>query len=87
MAAPAQYISRQVTITAVQWTGDNLDDIIDMVGTQPLVWQNFVTKQLAVNSTEYGQIVLNATDWLIDNADGYYSKLSNTAFIAAYELV
>jgi hypothetical protein len=83
--AAAQYQSIVTTITAVQWTGDNVSDITDMMGsTAPLAWQNYIYKQLGIVTTNQGMITLNDTEWLIYDAGGNYRKLSNTAFTSSY---
>lgn len=78
---------RAVTIEAVQFTGDNLDEIVEMLG--PDLVDQQVTQQInrLVIRTLEGDMRANVGDWIIRGVADEAYPCRNDVFLRTYEPV
>lgn len=77
-----KYRSKVVVIDAIQWTGDNRDEILKFA--PPAEWGS--TTGLNVKTPE-GVMHANETDWIIRGTEGEFYPCRDSVFQAKYEPV
>ena len=78
-----QYKKRPPTVAAIQWTGDNLEELLEFI-PQPFSIRAH-SKQLLIPST-VGSLTANKGDWVVNN-DGDYEVYFPSSFEEMYEAV
>lgn len=77
-----QFRKKPVVIEAVQFTGDNLDELREFV---PAEWRdNRVGQPLGIRTLE-GVMTVSAGDWIIKGVKGEYYPCKPDIFEATYE--
>jgi Fe-S cluster biosynthesis and repair protein YggX len=81
-------------IEAVQWTGDNFEQIKEFVGDKVsyFTWTRdrdfYINEEvLSIKSQTYDFIHVNMNNWIIKESDGSLYVLNNDSFTANYELM
>jgi len=77
---------RPVVIEAVQWTGDNYDEIATFLaaGDHPLAFTNDGHRFLVIGTLE-GDHQANPGDWIIKGVQGEFYPCKPNIFDATYE--
>jgi hypothetical protein len=87
-----KFRKKPVVIEAVQWTGNNVDEILDFgdTGPQPLWGDDFQisddTKQVEILTLE-GKMFGDVGDWIIRGVKGEFYACKNDIFEMTYEKV
>ncbi len=95
-SAPSQYRKKPVTITAVQWTGENLKTVTEFIDVKPeissmiagMMWDRYeeaVSKNGLKIPTLEGVMSANIGDWIIRGIKGEYYPCKPDVFAATYE--
>lgn len=81
-----QYRKRPVVIRAVQWTGDNFDEICEFVKDQPvtLYKNDFGFTRLVIETLE-GDMRAEVGDYIIQGVHGEYYPCKPNIFAETYE--
>lgn len=90
----AKYRKKPVVIEAMQWTGDNLSDVIDFTGlnisaahwTKEEFEATVKNKGLKIFTLE-GPLKASPGDWIIKGIRGEFYPCKPDIFEATYELV
>lgn len=77
------YRKKPVTIQAVQWTGNNYEEISAFMGRTPEVANNLA---LVVPTTE-GDLYATKYDWIVKGIKGEFYPCKPDVFDATYESV
>jgi len=88
-----KYRKKPVVIEAIQWTGDNLREIIDFTGLHPSAlkwtWDEFEsvvkTEGLKIFTVE-GPLMASIGDWIICGVKGEFYPCKPDIFEQTYEL-
>ena len=80
-----RYVTRRVEIDAVQWTGENRDEIAEICGDDTLHWYSStnILHVRSINHDMYTHMELGG--WLIRDADGRLSTCGYSEFGKRYE--
>jgi len=78
-----KYCKRPVVIEAMQWTGDNRQEILDFIGVEGGFWHDGIMVIYTLEGT------LNASygDWIIKGVKGEFYPFKPDIFDATYEAV
>ena len=77
-----RYIKKPVEIEAIQWTGDNLDEIKKFVGSFLLVDE--VMSRIYIRTLE-GRMEASKNDYIIKGVDGEFYPCKPTIFEKTYD--
>jgi hypothetical protein len=78
-----KFIKNPIMIEAVQWTGDNYDEIVQLAGgSDRLIWDK--TDQILIIITLEGNHTANVTDWIIKGIKNEIYPCKNDIFMATY---
>lgn len=88
-----QFRKKPVTIEALQWTGDNLRDVIAFTGRHPSAdawtWEHFEevvrTKGLKIFSLEGSKFIVTVGDYIIKGVRGEFYACKPDIFAMTYE--
>lgn len=90
----AQFRKKPVVIDAVQWTGDNLREVIDFAGLHPSAekwtWAEYeavVARDGLKIFTLEGPMMATPGDWIIKGVKGEFYPCKPDIFAATYESV
>ena len=81
MSEAREYRKRPVVITAVQWTGDNAEELKKFMGVVSINFGRVVI------STLEGTMHADEGDWIIRGVKGQFYPCNPDIFSATYELV
>jgi hypothetical protein len=93
MTQPGQYRMRPTTVTALQWTGANTDDIRAFVGTRPDGASRFALPNdpggpfyvpSLWDDTTGGWNPVNPGDYIVQDATNQYHPVGSSVFPAIY---
>lgn len=80
-----EYIKLPVTVQAIQWTGDNCDEVMEFCGD----WALFITcegsKQLQIITLE-GVMMASVGDYIVKGVDDEYYPCKPHIFDLTYKL-
>lgn len=76
----AKYVKKPVTIEAVQWTGDNIDEIREFAG-DVVSYEDSVMRL----STPEGTVVASVDDYIIKGIDGEFYPCKPDIFVRTYD--
>lgn len=79
-----KYVKRPVVIEAVQWTGDNADEVKKFVGIDAEYLED---KNAIVIHTLEGHMVANVKDFIIKGVKGEFYPCQYDIFCETYEAV
>jgi hypothetical protein len=89
-----KYRKKPVVIEAVQWTGDNLKEVIDFTGlhssAEKWTWEEYeavVEKDGLKIFTLEGPLKASVLDWIIKGVKGEFYPCRSDIFEATYEPV
>lgn len=96
MKHPMTFKKRPVSITAIQWTGDNLRAVIDFIGLRPRwhewfrSWGDYAAHVQSDRSvvkiiTLEGTMEASPGDWIIRGVKGEFYPCKPDIFEATYE--
>jgi hypothetical protein len=77
----AKFRKKPVMIEAIQWTGNNLEEIKDFMG-----YYEYAKKNLIIHTLE-GKMIAQVNDWIIRGVQGEYYPCKPDIFEQTYELV
>lgn len=77
----AKFRKKPVIIEAIQWTGNNLEEIKDFMG-----YYEYAKKNLIIHTLE-GKMVAQVNDWIIRGVQGEYYPCKPDIFERTYEPV
>lgn len=77
-----KYKTKPCEIEAIQWTGNNLDEIIDFVKDDSWFW----LKDLYIHTLE-GDMKANVGDYIIKGLRGEYYPCKPDVFVKKYEVI
>ena len=80
----AQYRKRPVVVDAIQWTGDNVDEIIAWADTSRVIRK--LGEQLHIRTLE-GIMQASLNDWIIKGVKGEVYPCKPDIFMMTYESV
>ena len=81
----AKFRKKPVVIEAVQWTGNNREEMEKFIPNTILAKKN-VEKELAIGTLE-GVMTASKNDWIIKGVHGEYYPCKPDIFEKTYELV
>lgn len=76
------YIKKPIPVEAIQWTGDNFDDIHDFIIGQPIVITTF--NELVISTLE-GEMKAPIGSWIIRGPLGEYYPCRKDVFEKTYD--
>lgn len=76
----AKYVKKPVTIEAVQWTGDNIDEIREFAG-DVVSYEDSVMHL----STLEGTVVASVDDYIIKGINGEFYPCKPDIFVRTYD--
>lgn len=76
----SKYVKRPVTIEAVQWTGDNIDEIREFAGDV----MSYVDGVLHLSTLE-GTVVASVNDYIIKGIAGEFYPCKPDIFVRSYD--
>ena len=79
-----KYVKRPVVIEAVQWTGDNVDEVKKFVGVDAEYLEN---KNVILIHTLEGLMTANVKDFIIKGVKGEFYPCKYDIFCETYEAV
>lgn len=79
-----RYRKKPVEVSAVKWTGDNLNDIADLIGNASNVYRK--NNNLSIRTLE-GTMTCSPGDWLIKGVKGEFYPCKPDIFTETYEPV
>lgn len=82
IAAARRYRKRPVVIEAIQYTGDNLRDVLAFIGNAPVRTDREVFKILTLEGT----MEASPGDWIIKGVAGEFYPCKPDIFTATYEV-
>ena len=77
----AKFRKKPVMIEAIQWRGDNLEEIKDFMG-----YYEYAKKNLIIHTLE-GKMIAQVNDWIIRGVQGEYYPCKPDIFEKTYEPV
>lgn len=77
----AKFRKKPVIIEAIQWTGNNLEEIKDFMG-----YYESAKKNLIIHTLE-GKMIAQVNDWIIHGVQGEYYPCKPDIFEKTYEPV
>ena len=77
----AKFRKKPVMIEAIQWTGNNLEEIKDFMG-----YYEYAKKNLIIHTLE-GKMIAQVNDWIIHGVQGEYYPCKPDIFEKTYEPV
>lgn len=78
---PQRYIKKPVTIDAIQWDGNNTDDVIKFC---PTAWEaNGMGRSLAIETLE-GVMHASVGDFIIKGVEGEFYPVKPSIFFKTY---
>ena len=77
----AKFRKKPVMIEAIQWRGDNLEEIKDFMG-----YYEYAKKNLIIHTLE-GKMMAQVNDWIIRGVQGEYYPCKPDIFEKTYEPV
>ena len=77
----AKFRKKPVMIEAIQWTGNNLEEIKDFMG-----YYEYAKKNLIIPTLE-GKMIAQVNDWIIRGVQGEYYPCKPDIFEKTYEPV
>lgn len=85
----AQYRKKPVVIEAVQWTGDNYDEVDSFIGlvNNPNHAKHGYSKEGVHIKTLEGVMTASVGDWIIKGVKGEFYPCKPDIFAATYEAV
>lgn len=89
MDTPATFRKKPVEIQAIQWTGENVEALIQFVADDSLYFgmdQYDHITDLFITTLE-GDMKANVGDWIIRGLKGEYYPCSNEVFTMSYDVV
>ncbi|WP_277048454.1 hypothetical protein [Solobacterium moorei] len=82
-----KYIKKPVVIEAVQWSGNNLNEILDfMKDKQPNYYEDDEKKLLTIQTLE-GNMIASVGDYIIKGVKGEFYPCKPDIFEQTYEVV
>ncbi len=84
----AKYRKKPVVIEAVQWTGTNIDEVLDFgnSGPSPLWGDDFaIADQYVVIATLEGKMTATPGDWIIMGVKGEFYPCKPDIFAKLYD--
>ncbi|MDT3386730.1 MAG: hypothetical protein LIR46_03050 [Bacteroidota bacterium] len=78
---PREYRKKPVIITAIQYTGGNLDDIMEFVDPEMISFE----KNIVTIHTLEGGMIISVNDWVIRGVKGEFYPCKPDIFEATYE--
>jgi hypothetical protein len=89
IAKPAQYRKKPVIITAIEWTGDNWEEIGKFCGQVASLAKEYGKPILLIDTLESGKNKFEATigDFIIKGVKGEFYACKPDIFEATYEKV
>lgn len=89
-----QYRKKPIIITALQWTGDNLEEVVSFLephtNASAYPWEEFITKCGREGLTIYtlrGPVTASIGDYIIKGKDGLFYTCTGPDFESEYEEV
>lgn len=80
-----KFRKKPVVIEAVQWNGDNLQEVGKLGGAREYE-QDFMSDDLIIHTLE-GDMKAGKTDWIIKGVKGELYPCKNDIFIETYEKI
>ena len=77
------YISKPVTIQAVQWTGENKSEIQELFGNTGDYFFSDTDSDLIIRTLE-GNMKANISDWIIKGTEGEFYPCKDSVFKRKY---
>ena len=82
-----KYRKKPVVIDAVQWSGNNLNEILDfMKDKQPNYYEDDEKKLLTIQTLE-GNMIASVSDYIIKGVQGEFYPCKPDIFKQTYEVV
>lgn len=80
------FVKKPVEVQAVQWTGNNYDEIVDFAGEWNVEWSVEYWDKLIIYTLEGGHYV-SLSDWIIRGVEGEFYSCKPDIFEQTYEEV
>lgn len=88
---------KPIPVEAIQWTGDNLAEVLEFTGKHPKwdkwfssfeEYQDFVKKDRNVFKiiTNHGTVEANPTDWVLRSPSGEHYPITDELFTQTYDI-
>lgn len=78
------FVKKPVKVQAIQWTGDNYEELVDFVGN---VMFPYSFKDNIIIETLEGEVIASKGDWIIRGVNGEYYPCKPDIFEKTYEEV
>jgi len=82
---PKKYVSKRITIEALQNTPETRDELVKWIGPS-FVERSWDPVSVAINN-EHGHVVCEKGDWIIKGTRGEFYPIKNETFVEKYEPV
>ncbi len=82
-----KYRKRPVIVDTVQWTGENVDEITEFIGSSVRIWDKKEGLPVLDIFTLEGVMRAQHGDWIIQGVEGEFYPCNNRIFHATYELL
>ena len=88
----SKFIKKPVEIEAIQWTGENIDELLAFAntGSMPLWGRNFqinkMKKEVQINTLE-GEMIGRINNWIIRGVKGEFYPCKPDIFDETYESI
>ena len=79
------FIKKPVTIQAIQFTGDNLEEVVDFVGKDILFTLDSLGKPCLFINTLEGVLNVSVGDWIIRGVKGEFYPCKPDIFELTYD--
>lgn len=79
-----KFIKKPIPIEAVQWTGDNVDEIMNFMGDNPPVFDYW--NRITIQTLE-GEMKASVGSWIIRGPKGEYYPCRQDIFEETYEQI
>lgn len=79
------FVKKPVQVQAIQWTGDNYEEIIDFVGSASFPY-SFDDGEIIIETLE-GAVAARRGDWIIRGVNGEFYPCKPDIFEKTYEEV
>ena len=79
-----RYVKKPIPVEAIQWTGDNFNDIYNFVTSKPVVITTF--NELIISTLE-GEMKAPIGSWIIRGPKGEYYPCRGDIFEETYEQI
>lgn len=84
----AKFRKKPVVIEAIQFTGDNVDDIYEFVDTKKMTHVIGFDRRIdIIIFTLEGRMQAGVSDWIIKGVNGEFYPCKNDIFIKTYDAV